>query len=88
MRAATAIHRAARKHVDRRQAVLRSQVVKVSPLQLELLGGDLILDIDDDFDLTVGLQRYVDETGLQPGDIVLLHHDQSTYLAFDAVAST
>ncbi|MET0604181.1 MAG: hypothetical protein ABW167_19510 [Baekduia sp.] len=87
MRAAKAIHTAARKHVDRRQSVLRSQVVNVEPLQLELLGGDLILDIDDDFDLTVSLKTYVDDVGLQQGDTVLLHHEQGTYLAFDAVAA-
>lgn len=79
--------RAIRDHVDashrRQRNVLRARVTGVKPLRVELVTSGLVLDEDDDFGLSGGLDAYDDDHKIKTGDTLLLLHEAGDYTAFD-----
>jgi hypothetical protein len=74
--------------VENAQRTHRANVVRLDPLQLELLHateGEPLLDVDDDFDLSRGLAKLIVDDPLAVEDTVLLHLHDGHYVAFDVL---
>jgi hypothetical protein len=83
--AARRIRDSMRKQAQRQRAVVRATVVNKKPLKVELLDGDLILEDEEDFDVSATLTA--SRAKFAVGDTVLLHEEQGTYILFSVAAT-
>lgn len=65
----------------------RWRVLSTEPLTVGQLLGQLVLEEEDpDLELTAWVKKYDEETGLQVGDVVLVHYSHEEYTVFDVVS--
>jgi hypothetical protein len=71
-----------------KERVERWQVIGTSPLLIEEVEGDLVLeDGDPDFTIGVALRQHVATYGIGIGDLVLVSVSGEEWHAFDAVTA-
>lgn len=69
--------------------VERWRVTKATPLIIEEIEGDLILeDGDPDFTIGVALRQHIATYGIAPGDMMLVAYSGKEWHALDAVTAT
>jgi hypothetical protein len=79
-----AVHRAAGRHASRSKQFFAGEVIKRSPLKIELADRGRVLD-EDDFELSGRMQTFQDTVGLVKGDEVLLVRRGGEYVVFDVM---
>lgn len=81
----TVAHTAARHH----RSAHTFKVLRASPLRIESLDTDLVLDEGDEgFEIEQGVQDYDFRFGIKTGDLVKVTHDGTDYSATGIISDT